>query len=245
MRCLSAVRSFSSAERDVAVLPRARGLCQAAPGELLKLLGNSRVYQRRTRLGSGDARKTSGWRGGGPAPRIRLRKAGCKLIAENPRGGILVKHVPEGCQRAASGLGQMRRFSHRARSALAADLALALAAFSGDYTCTFTYSAQGGTNEQWQMNIGVSEDNLLFSCSVWRPQGKSYLFFTQFKAEVKGAKIEHAMAYSKAAVGGQSDVPLKQEEFEITETTVSHKEGKFRSELSKLMIVAKTPRDEL
>ncbi|NWZ26740.1 MYDGF factor, partial [Asarcornis scutulata] len=115
----------------------------------------------------------------------------------------------------------------------------------GDYTCTFTYSAQGGTNEQWQMIIGVSEDDLLFSCSVWRPQGKSYLFFTQFKAEVRGAKIEHAMAYSQAAVGGQSDVPLKQEEFEITETTVSHREGKFRFELSKLMIVAKTPRDEL
>ncbi|XP_009470184.1 PREDICTED: UPF0556 protein C19orf10 homolog [Nipponia nippon] len=117
--------------------------------------------------------------------------------------------------------------------------------FQGDYTCTFTYSAQGGTNEQWQMNIGVSEDNLLFSCSVWRPQGKSYLFFTQFKAEVTGAKIEYAMAYSQAAAGGQSDVPLKQEEFEITETTVSHREGKFRFELSKLMIVAKTPRDEL
>uniref|UniRef100_A0A8C9ES29 Myeloid derived growth factor n=1 Tax=Pavo cristatus TaxID=9049 RepID=A0A8C9ES29_PAVCR len=115
----------------------------------------------------------------------------------------------------------------------------------GDYTCTFTYSAQGGTNEQWQMNIGVSEDNLLFSCSVWRPQGKSYLFFTQFKAEVKGAKIEYAMAYSQAAVGAQSDIPLKQEEFEITETTVSHREGKFRFELSKLVIVAKTPHDEL
>uniref|UniRef100_A0A8D0EGG2 Myeloid derived growth factor n=1 Tax=Strix occidentalis caurina TaxID=311401 RepID=A0A8D0EGG2_STROC len=105
---------------------------------------------------------------------------------------------------------------------------------------------EGGSEErQWQMNIGVSEDNLLFSCSVWRPQGKSYLFFTQFKAEVKGAKIEYAMAYSQAAVGGQSDIPLKQEEFEITETTVSHREGKFRFELSKLMIVAKTPRDEL
>ncbi|XP_010132462.1 PREDICTED: UPF0556 protein C19orf10 homolog, partial [Buceros rhinoceros silvestris] len=85
----------------------------------------------------------------------------------------------------------------------------------GDYSCTFTYSAQGGTNEQWQMNVGVSEDNLLFSCS------------------------------SQAAVGAQSDIPLKQEEFEITETTVSHREGKFRFELSKLMIVAKTPRDEL
>ncbi|XP_061871260.1 myeloid-derived growth factor isoform X1 [Colius striatus] len=114
----------------------------------------------------------------------------------------------------------------------------------GDYTCTFTYSAQGGTNEQWQMNVGVSEDNL-FSCSIWRPQGKSYLFFTQFKAEVKGAKIEHAMAYSQAAAGGQSDIPLKQEEFEVTKTTVSHREGKFRFGLSKLMIVAKTLREEL
>lgn len=28
-----------------------------------------------------------------------------------------------------------------------------------------------------------------------RPQGKSYLFFTQFKAEIKGAKIEYATAY--------------------------------------------------
>ncbi|XP_057274758.1 myeloid-derived growth factor [Pezoporus wallicus] len=112
-------------------------------------------------------------------------------------------------------------------------------------TCTFTYSAQGGTNEQWQMNVGVSEDKQLFSCSVWRPQGKSYLFFTQFKAEVKGAKIEYAMAYSQAAAGGQSDIPLKQEEFEVTETTVAHREGKFRFELSKLMIVARTPREEL
>ncbi|NWR38080.1 MYDGF factor, partial [Tachuris rubrigastra] len=98
---------------------------------------------------------------------------------------------------------------------------------------------------QWQMNVGISEDDGLFSCSIWRPQGKSYLFFTQFKAEVKGAKIEHAMAYSQAAVGAQNDIPLKQEEFEIAETTVSHREGKFRFELSKLTIVAKTPRDEL
>lgn len=28
-----------------------------------------------------------------------------------------------------------------------------------------------------------------------RPQGKSYLFFTQFKAELKGTKIEYANAY--------------------------------------------------
>uniref|UniRef100_A0A8D2NCQ8 Myeloid derived growth factor n=1 Tax=Zonotrichia albicollis TaxID=44394 RepID=A0A8D2NCQ8_ZONAL len=99
--------------------------------------------------------------------------------------------------------------------------------------------------QQWQMTVGVSEDSALFSCSIWRPQGKSYLFFTQFKAEVKGAKIEHAMAYSQAAAGALNDIPLKQEEFGVTETTVSHREGKFRFELSKLMIVAKSPRDEL
>ncbi|XP_007439816.2 myeloid-derived growth factor isoform X2 [Python bivittatus] len=115
----------------------------------------------------------------------------------------------------------------------------------GDYTCTFTYAAQGGTNEQWQMSIGVSEDNLLFSCSIWRPQGKSYLFFTQFKAEVKGAKIQYAMAYSKAGVGEQKDIPLKEEEFFTTERTVAHREGKFHSELSKVLIVAEKSHDEL
>ncbi|NXO44770.1 MYDGF factor, partial [Locustella ochotensis] len=115
----------------------------------------------------------------------------------------------------------------------------------GDYGCTFTYSAQGGTNEQWQMSVGVSEDSGIFSCTIWRPQGKSYLFFTQFKAEVKGAKIDYAMAYSQAAAGARADIPLKQEEFEITETSVSHREGKFRFELSKLVIAAKTLRDEL
>ncbi|KFO84597.1 UPF0556 protein C19orf10, partial [Buceros rhinoceros silvestris] len=106
----------------------------------------------------------------------------------------------------------------------------------GDYSCTFTYSAQGGTNEQWQMNVGVSEDNLLFSCSVWR---------CQLLVLPQPLKPSSFPFQSQAAVGAQSDIPLKQEEFEITETTVSHREGKFRFELSKLMIVAKTPRDEL
>lgn len=32
----------------------------------------------------------------------------------------------------------------------------------------------------------------IFPC---RPQGKSYLYFTQFKAEVRGADIEYGMAY--------------------------------------------------
>ncbi|XP_030583051.1 myeloid-derived growth factor isoform X2 [Archocentrus centrarchus] len=115
----------------------------------------------------------------------------------------------------------------------------------GEYECSFTYASQGGTNEQWLMSVGLSDDNKMFSCSVWRPQGKSYLFFTQFKAELKGTKIEYANAYSQAAAGGQSDVPLKPEEFTIGESTVTHKDGKFSAQLSKLTVIGRTRHDEL
>ncbi|XP_072099907.1 myeloid-derived growth factor [Mobula birostris] len=115
----------------------------------------------------------------------------------------------------------------------------------GDHSCIFTYASQGGTNERWHMSVGISEDNKLFSCSVWRPQGKSYLFFTQFKAEVTNAKIEFANGFSQAAVDGRSDVPLKENEYVISENTVTHKDGFFKSELSKLIIVARTGHDEL
>uniref|UniRef100_A0A8C1XVC5 Myeloid-derived growth factor n=1 Tax=Cyprinus carpio TaxID=7962 RepID=A0A8C1XVC5_CYPCA len=105
------------------------------------------------------------------------------------------------------------------------------------YKCTFTY--------QWQMSVGLSDDDQMFSCSVWRPQGKSYLFFTQFKAEIKGAKIEYATAYSQTAVGGQRDVALKEEEYNVSESSVTHREGKFHSELSKLTVIGRTRHDEL
>ncbi|XP_041746273.2 myeloid-derived growth factor isoform X2 [Coregonus clupeaformis] len=114
-----------------------------------------------------------------------------------------------------------------------------------EYECSFTYASQGGTNEQWLMSVGLSDDDSLFSCSVWRPQGKSYLFFTQFKAELKGAKIEYASAYSQTAAGGQRDVTLKEDEFTVGDSTVTHKDGKFRAELSKLTIIGRTRHDEL
>lgn len=115
----------------------------------------------------------------------------------------------------------------------------------GEYECSFTYASQGGTNEQWLMSVGLTDDNRLFSCSVWRPQGKSYLFFTQFKAELKGTRIEYVNAYSQSAAGGQSDVPLKPEEFTIGESTVTHRDGKFSAQLSKLTVIGRTRKDEL
>ncbi|XP_051232611.1 myeloid-derived growth factor [Dicentrarchus labrax] len=114
-----------------------------------------------------------------------------------------------------------------------------------EYECSFTYASQGGTNEQWLMSVGLSDDDRLFSCSVWRPQGKSYLFFTQFKAEMKGTKIEYANAYSQAATAGQGDVPLKPQEFTVGDSTVTHTDGKFSAQLSKLTLIGRTRHDEL
>uniref|UniRef100_A0AAY4DDK5 Myeloid-derived growth factor n=2 Tax=Denticeps clupeoides TaxID=299321 RepID=A0AAY4DDK5_9TELE len=95
------------------------------------------------------------------------------------------------------------------------------------------------------MSVGLSDDDTLFSCSVWRPQGKSYLFFTQFKAELKGCKVEYASAYSQTAVGGQKDVPLKEEEFVVGDSSVTQNAGKFLAELSKLTVIGRTRHDEL
>ncbi|XP_033051744.1 myeloid-derived growth factor isoform X2 [Trachypithecus francoisi] len=41
------------------------------------------------------------------------------------------------------------------------------------YMCMFTYASQGGTNEQWQMSLGTSEDHQHFTCTIWRPQEAS------------------------------------------------------------------------
>lgn len=41
----------------------------------------------------------------------------------------------------------------------------------------------------------------VLTLSFHRPQGKSYLYFTQFKAELRGAEIEYAMAYVSVGHG--------------------------------------------
>ncbi|XP_068599825.1 myeloid-derived growth factor [Brachionichthys hirsutus] len=111
------------------------------------------------------------------------------------------------------------------------------------YVCSFTSASQGGTNEEWMMSLGLSDDEM-FSCTLWRPQGVSYLLFNQFKVELKGAKIKYANGYSQTAPAGQ-DVLLKQDELIIGDSVVTHAEGKFRSQLSKLTVVGLVKHDEL
>ncbi|XP_061681196.1 myeloid-derived growth factor [Syngnathoides biaculeatus] len=116
----------------------------------------------------------------------------------------------------------------------------------GGYECSFSFVTHGGTNEKWLMSLGLSDDNKLFSCSVWRPTGRSYLFFSAFKIELKGTKVEFANALSQVAVAsGQNDKNLNSEEYTIGESTVTHTEGKFKAELSKLTVIGRTRHEEL
>ncbi|KAM4052768.1 myeloid-derived growth factor [Anomaloglossus baeobatrachus] len=109
----------------------------------------------------------------------------------------------------------------------------------GDFSCSFHYAAQGGTNENWHMSIGVDEESRYFSCSIWRPLGTSYLYFTKFKVEISGGIIEYFEAYS------QADKPLKKSEYVIKKTIVSDVPGSFSSSLCKLTLTARSPHVEL
>jgi len=58
---------------------------------------------------------------------------------------------------------------------------------AGKVTCSFSYSCNGGTNENW--SISISNDNGDVTCFIGRPTPPSYLVFNSFTASLKGATI--------------------------------------------------------
>ena len=61
----------------------------------------------------------------------------------------------------------------------------------GDFSCSFTYIAQGGTNEEWEVSVGSNEDGSGYSCTILRPSGTTYLYMENWTLEIGGATIEH------------------------------------------------------
>uniref|UniRef100_A0A672RTL3 Myeloid-derived growth factor-like n=1 Tax=Sinocyclocheilus grahami TaxID=75366 RepID=A0A672RTL3_SINGR len=57
--------------------------------------------------------------------------------------------------------------------------------------------------------------------------------------------LSFSSSQSQTAVGGQRDVALKEEEYSVSESSVTHREGTFHSELSKLTVIGRTRHDEL
>ncbi|XP_046555170.1 myeloid-derived growth factor-like [Haliotis rubra] len=110
-----------------------------------------------------------------------------------------------------------------------------------NFSCNFTYQAQGGTKESWLMGLSMNADNTKFSCSVERPGSSSYLFFQSFRMMVGGVQAVGA------EVKGSDHSPLNPEEYVMVESSssVSQVDGKFKSMLGRVELCAVKPKQEL
>ncbi|XP_067665700.1 myeloid-derived growth factor-like [Haliotis asinina] len=110
-----------------------------------------------------------------------------------------------------------------------------------DFSCSFTYQAQGGTKESWRMGLSMNADNTKFSCSVERPGSSSYLFFQSFKMEVFGVKAV------EAEVKSPDHSPLQPEEYVLDESSssVSQVDEKFKNMLGRVELCAAKAKQEL
>eukprot|EP00064_Thunnus_orientalis_P013174 superscaffoldBa00002110_g13211 len=67
----------------------------------------------------------------------------------------------------------------------------------------------------------------------------------EFNVKPGGVVHTFSQGISQTAAAGQSDVPLKPEEFTVGDSTVTHTSGKFNAQLSKLTAIGRTRHDEL
>ncbi|KAL8606474.1 hypothetical protein ACOMHN_015563 [Nucella lapillus] len=104
------------------------------------------------------------------------------------------------------------------------------------YKCTFTYRAQGGTNEQWQFMFEKAEDGKQLQCTVARG-ATSYLFFEDFTMSVTGPKV-HIEDYEATS---SSEQRLKPEEVNMNakKRMVQALEGSFQKKLERVTVIAK------
>ncbi|KAJ8029756.1 Myeloid-derived growth factor [Holothuria leucospilota] len=116
-----------------------------------------------------------------------------------------------------------------------------LSRYLGPFECSFTYAAQGGTNEQWFFDLEADHDGKLYTCSIGRPSGSSYLVFSQFKVELYGAELKDAEIFSS-----QRD-KLSEDEYTLDkeQNLVSSNEGVFKNQLARIHVLAQGVKTEL
>lgn len=109
------------------------------------------------------------------------------------------------------------------------------------WKCSFTYQAEGGTDEEWLMKLEVDETKTSFLCSVERESGMSYLFFESFQMSITGGSVVDG------TVLGQQGQQLGSDEYKVDtqRNTVRSVEGKFKSQLDKVELFARKQKEEL
>ena len=76
--------------------------------------------------------------------------------------------------------------------------------------CQFSYAANGGSSEEWIIEIEEYKGGYI--CSTGRPAQASYLYFTLFKMEIIGGEIESVEIFDNAsALLRDSDYVVKKD----------------------------------
>jgi len=110
-----------------------------------------------------------------------------------------------------------------------------------NYVCKFSYAAQGGTHEEWHVQMQLVAGQAV-TCSVER-QGSSYLFFESFEMELTGPNV--AIQDVDLKNQNRDNKPLGSEEYVKGKTTVSSVSGKFKNHLERAYVFSPLARDDL
>merc|ERR1712137_184463 len=63
-----------------------------------------------------------------------------------------------------------------------------------DVTCTFTYAVNGGSSEDWIIEV-EKDDRGDFMCLIGRPNPPTYLFFNSFEVKITGGDIDQVAVH--------------------------------------------------
>lgn len=111
-----------------------------------------------------------------------------------------------------------------------------------NYQCMFTYSAQGGTHEEWLITMDLLDNGGAVACTVER-NSASYLFFQEFKMELAGPLVSITDVDVKNSK--RDNLNLGEEEYELTAKSISSIKGKFKNHLEKVAVYSPLSRDDL
>ncbi|CAL1529687.1 unnamed protein product [Lymnaea stagnalis] len=111
-----------------------------------------------------------------------------------------------------------------------------------NYLCKFSYTAQGGTHEEWAISIEILEGGNAVMCTVERGIA-SYLFFQDFKMELTGPMVSITDVDVK---NSQRDgLSLKKDEYALEKNSITSVSGKFKNHLEKVAVYSPLSRDDL
>ncbi|XP_005096556.1 myeloid-derived growth factor [Aplysia californica] len=111
------------------------------------------------------------------------------------------------------------------------------------YQCKFSYAAQGGTHEEWQLSLELLDGGTAVMCSIERGGSSSYLFFEEFEVELTGPMVSITEVDLKNSQ--RDNKALEAEEYKREKTSVSSVTGKFKNHLEKVAVYSPLSRDDL